>query len=225
MNITICEMDKIIENYSLNESDNLVPKMTPSEYLVAFSGQTKSYCVGMIDMVNSTKITHQMNNKKIVQYYQIFLNSMGSVLSRFGGVVIKNIGDSLLYYFPESSKPKRKYGFMSCLEANLAMIEEHITISNQLLEHGLPALDYRISTDYGLCMLMKSNDSSVTDMIGPPMNMCSKINRSAAVNGIIIGGDFYEVVKQFDEYEFKKAGDYSIGLKHSYPLYSVCRKN
>jgi len=218
-------MDKIDKDNSLNESGNLTPKIISSDYLVAFSGQSESYCVGMVDIVNSMKITHQMNNEKISQYYEIFLNSMGSILGRFGGVVIKNIGDSLLYYFPESSKPKRKYGFMSCLEANLAMIEEHKKISNHLLEHALPVLDYRISTDYGTCMLMKSNSSSVTDMVGPPMNMCSKINRSAAVNGIIIGSDFYEVVKQFDEYEFKKAGDYSIGLKHSYPLYSVFRKN
>jgi class 3 adenylate cyclase len=150
---------------------------------------------------------------------------MGSVLGRFGGIVIKNIGDSLLYYFPESSKHKRKYGFMSCLEANLAIIEEYHTISNQLLEHALPSLDYRVSTDYGPCMIMKSSNSSVTDMVGPPMNMCSKINRSAAVNGIIIGSDFYEVVKDFDDYVFKRSGDHSIGLKHSYPLYSVFRKN
>ena len=217
-------MDKIEEDDSPNETVNLIPKMVTSDYLVSFSGQSKSYCVGMVDIVNSTKITHQMNHKKITQYYQIFLNSMGSILGRFGGVVIKNIGDSLLYYFPESSKHKRKYGFMSCLEANLAIIEEHTAISNKLLEHGLPSLDYRVSTDYGPCMLMKSNDSSVTDMVGPPMNMCSKINRSAAVNGIIIGSDCYEVVKDFDEYEFKRAGEYSIGLKHSYPLYSVFRK-
>ena len=217
-------MDKIEEDDSPNETVNLIPKMATSDYLVSFSGQSKSYCVGMVDIVNSTKISHQMNHKKIAQYYQIFLNSMGSILGRFGGVVIKNIGDSLLYYFPESSKHKRKYGFMSCLEANLAIIEEHAAISNKLQELGLPSLDYRVSTDYGPCMLMKSNVSSITDMVGPPMNMCSKINRSAAVNGIVIGSDCYEVVKDFDEYEFKRTGEYSIGLKHSYPLYSVFRK-
>jgi class 3 adenylate cyclase len=219
------DLDKMKKNDSSDESVNLTPKKTSSDYLVSFSGQSESYCVGMVDIVNSTKITHQMSHDKIAQYYQIFLNSMGSILGRFGGIVIKNIGDSLLYYFPESSKHKRKYGFMSCLEANLAIIEEHQVISNQLLEHALPSLDYRVSTDYGPCMIMKSNNSSVTDMVGPPMNMCSKINRSAAVNGIIIGSDFYEVVKDFDDYEFKRAGDHSIGLKHSYPLYSVCRKN
>ncbi len=111
------------EMLSSNLFGNGAQKNNAPDYLVNFSDQTKSYCVGMVDMVNSTKITHQMSYEQITQYYTIFLNSMGKVLGRFGGVVIKNIGDSLLYYFPESSKPKRKYGFMSCIEDNLAIIE------------------------------------------------------------------------------------------------------
>ncbi len=103
-------------------------------------------------------------------------------------------------------------------------LELHKTISNKLLEKSLPALDYRISSDYGPCSPMRHSDSTLPDLIGPPVNMCSKINRSAPVNGIIIGSDLYEVVKDIDEYEFKKAGDYSIGLKYSYPLYKVTRK-
>ena len=217
-------MNKADKDDSLNESVSVTPKISSTDYVVNFSGESESYCVGMVDIVNSTKITHQMSNEKIAQYYQIFLNSMGSVLGRFGGIVIKNIGDSLLYYFPESAKHKRKYGFRSCIEANLAIIEEHKAISNQLLEHALPSLDYRVSSDYGLCMIMTTNDSSITDMVGPPMNMCTKINRSAAVNGIIIGGDCYRMVKDFEEYEFKRVGEHSIGLKNSYPLYSVFRK-
>ena len=200
-------------------------QISTSDYLVAFSEQTESYCVGMVDVVNSMKITHQMNHEKISQYYEIFLNSMGHVLGRFGGVVIKNIGDCLLYYFPESSNSKRKYGFINCLEANLAIIEEHKSISNQLLEQALPSLDYRVSADYGPCAQMITSDSSVTDLIGPPVNMCSKINRSAAVNGIVIGSDFYELVKNFDDYYFKEIGEFSIGIKQAYPLYSVNRKD
>jgi len=217
------EINKIVKDGPSNESVNLALKMA-SDYQVDFSDETESYCVGMVDIVNSTKITHQMSREKIPLYYEIFLNSMGQIVNKFGGLVIKNIGDSLLYYFPESSKPKRKYGFMSCLETNLAMIEEYQTISNKLLEHGLPSLDYRVSTDYGQCAIMKHNDSHMIDLIGPPVNMCSKINRSAAVNGIIIGSDLYEKVKHFDEYNFKRSGDFSIGFKHSYPLYSLARK-
>ena len=41
-------------------------KMNTTDYLVNFSDQTESYCVGMVDMVNSTKITHQMKTLVII---------------------------------------------------------------------------------------------------------------------------------------------------------------
>ena len=62
------------------------------------------------------------------------------------------------------------------------------------------------------------------DIIGPPVNKCAKINHSAEKNGIIIGGDFYEMVKGIDYYRFKQKDGFSIGLKYAYPVYTVERK-
>ncbi len=197
--------------------------MSTSDYLVAFSGQTKNYCVGMVDMVNSTKMAATLGPARISRYYQIFLNSMSKILSRFGGFVIKNVGDCLFYYFPESSKSNRKFGFMSCLECSLAMIENHDDICNVLNRNDLPCVDYRISVDYGLVVLMRANNSQSLDMLGPPVNMCSKINHAATTNGAVIGGDLYTVVKNFNDYKFKKIEEFSLGFKHSYPVYSVRR--
>lgn len=198
--------------------------MSPSDYMVAFSGQTQNYCVGMVDMANSTKMAAALGNEKISKYYQIFLNSMSKILSRFGGFVIKNIGDCLLYYFPESSKENRKFGFMSCLECSLAMIESHDSISKALKQNNLPSVDYRISSDYGSVVLMRTNNSDSLDMLGPPVNMCTKINHAAATNGAVIGGDLYTMVKSFNDYKFKKVEEFSLGFKHSYPVYSIGRK-
>ena len=199
-------------------------EMSASDYLVAFSGQTENYCVGMVDMVDSTKVVSTIGNAKISGYYQIFLNSMSKILSRFGGFVIKNVGDCLVYYFPESSKKNRKFGFMSCLECSLAMIERHGDICKALNQNNLPCVDYRVSADYGSVVIMRANDSESLDMIGPPVNMCSKINHAATTNGIVIGGDLYSMVRHFDDYKFKGVKDYSLGFKHSYPVYSVDRK-
>jgi len=198
--------------------------MDTSDYLVAFSGNSKDYCVGLVDMVNSTKMAATLGNGKISQYYGIFLNSMSKILSRFGGYVIKNVGDCLVYYFPESSKSNRKFGFMSCLECSLAMIEFHDIICEILNKEGLPCVDYRVSADYGSVILMKSNNSEITDMIGPPVNMCSKINHSAATNGAVIGGDLHSMVHKFDDYKFKEVKGFSLGFKHSYPVYEIGRK-
>ena len=42
---------------------------------------------------------------------------------------------------------------------------------------------------------------------------------------MVIGGDlgglFYEQVKHYDDYCFKEMSEFSLGLKMSYPIYSI----
>jgi len=104
------------------------------------------------------------------------------------------------------------------------MSEAHQLISESVEMQGLPNLDYRISSDYGKVVIMEPNSLSPIDIIGPPVNMCSKINHSASKNGIVIGGDLYEMVKDLKYYRFKQTNGFSIGLKYSYPAYTVTRK-
>jgi len=71
---------------------------------------------------------------------------------------------------------------------------------------------------------MKTNISKEFDMIGPPVNMCSKINHLAAKNQFVIGGDLFQIIKKFKVYQFKEINDFSLGFKLSYPVYSVSYK-
>ena len=203
--------------------DNMESEMTTSDFLVAFSGNAKNYCIGLVDICDSTKISAKMNEKEWSQFYLIFLNSIARVIPRFGGVPLKNGGDSLLYYFPESSKPSRSYGFISCVECCLNMLELHDIIAEEMKKQGLPAPDYRISSDFGKVVLMKTQSSVFNDLIGPPVNMCAKINHRAKNNGYVIGGDFFEHIKTFQDFKFHQQQGFSIGLKYSYPIYSVER--
>ena len=214
-------LEKILENESVDPQEN---NMKILDYLVSFSTKSQNYCVGVVDMVDSTKISATIGPIRISRYYQIFLNSMSKILSKFGGFVIKNVGDCLFYYFPESSKPKRKFGFLSCLEGSLAMVESRDYICEKLKKEGLPCVNYRISADYGPVAIMKANNSHSVDLIGTPVNMCSKINHSALPNNVVIGGDLYETVKHFQDYSMKQVKGYSVGFKYSYPIYSVTRK-
>lgn len=193
-------------------------------YLVTFSSKTEDHCVGIVDMVNSTKISARLGAEKMSRYYQIFLNSMSKIINKFEGKVLKNIGDSLLYYFP-SLDDKNQEGWIKIVECSLAMSESHDFICRQLDKEKLPCLDYRISMDYGNVILMRSSSSASVDMIGTTINMCSKINRIASTNEIVTGGDMYERVKKIHRYRFKQVKGYSVGLKLDYPIYSVSRNN
>ncbi len=60
------------------------------------------------------------------------------------------------------------------------------------------------------------------------MNICAKINSMAEPNGIVIGGDLYQIIKSLsfiNAYKFRELQGYSIGFNHRYPVYAVLSKN
>ena len=146
---------------------------------------------------------------------------MALIAKEFGGKVVKNIGDSLLYYFPQTSDGSNKHSFVDPLECSIAMIEAHGVINQKMREEGLPPVNYRISADYGSVVTAKTVTSANEDVFGATVNICVKINHVAVPNSMVIGSDLYEVVKSFDGYQFEPVTMYSSGFKLQYPVYSV----
>lgn len=215
--------NEIMRNYvSQNSFLTIDGKKEYPQYSVTISDHHQNFCIGLVDIVNSTTSITKLRQTQIGTYYEIFLNSIVKILVRFGGVIIKNIGDCLLFFFPESTHQNRKYGFRSCLECALTMTEEHEIIKKELIDVGLPTMNYRISIDYGNVFVMKSNDGSF-DLVGTPVNICAKMNHFAQPNGIVIGGDLYEVTRKFSDYNFDKLQGFSVLGKKSYPMYSIRR--
>jgi len=192
---------------------------------ITFSEISSHCCVGIADIVNSTRMTTKLPNEKISQYYSVFLNTMASTARRYGAIVVKNIGDSLLYYFPDTSDSTKKFGFMKSLECCLAMIDAHHSINERLHALKLPSMDYRISCDYGKISFARSFGSTNDDIFGTPVNVCAKINPMAVPNSTIIGGDMYRIVTGIPDYHFKEIKPFSLGFTLDYPVYLVRRKN
>lgn len=224
---------RITTGYENNES-TLIPNsknkiqtfLNSSElidYSISFSGLNENYCLGIVDMVDSTKISACLDNTKLSKYFSFFLNSMALIVQKNGATVLKNLGDSLLYYFPETSNAKDDFGFVSCLECGLQMLAERININSTLIKDNLPPLSYRVSADYGNVLLARSQYSPCIDIFGPSVNICAKINKAANKNSYVIGGDLYQVIKKSSNYIFKNIGSYDSGFQRQYPIYEVTR--
>lgn len=188
---------------------------------IAFSGKHENYCVCIVDAVNSSNLMAPLPKDKVSKYYSIFLNSMAMIAREFSGKVVKNVGDSLLYYFPETSDDSNKHAFADPLECSMAMIEAHDIINEKMRDEGLPAVNYRISADYGSVMTASCTTSSCEDIFGSTVNMCAKINSKAMPNTMVIGADLYEIVKSFDGYKFEPIAIHSSGFQFHYTIYSV----
>jgi hypothetical protein len=78
---------------------------------IAFLGQRQNACVCFIDMMNSTKITSVLDNVELARYYSVFLNLMASIAKNYGAKIIKNAGDCLIYYFPDTSDKRNLQSF------------------------------------------------------------------------------------------------------------------
>src|SRR5574340_834521 len=69
---------------------------------ICFSS-SKNYCICFVDIVGSTEeVSRIYDAEKIRKYYSIFLNSMAIIVRNFGAKIVKNVGDSIIFYFPES---------------------------------------------------------------------------------------------------------------------------
>jgi len=193
------------------------------EDVVSFSGTHQNFCVGIVDMVGSTKVSAHLSKEKMTQYYGIFLNGMAMIAKDHGAKVVKSLGDSLLYYFPKTADYKPEH-FVCPLKCAISMIKCGDVINAKMKEHGLPSVKYRVSMDFGTVMMANSVASSNDDIFGSTVNVCSKINRIAKPNGIVIGSDMYQIVKDFDEFAFIADNGFSLGMAIQYPVFKVLIK-
>jgi class 3 adenylate cyclase len=177
-------------------------KEEPEEAFTVVVGKPTYFCVGIIDIVNSTKTVARLPANKTSRYYEVFLNTMAKVVRQYNGQILKTMGDSLLFYFPDTSFSERKFGFLSSIECGLSLIDQHEKLKKLLYDEMLPPIDFRISFDYGNVTMMRNTEWAV-DLVGPTINTCAKINGICPVNGIVIGSDLYEKTKSFKEYKFK----------------------
>ncbi len=201
---------------------------------ITFINYTHQYCICIIDIVDSTKITQQLlaDSNKIRSYYSIFLNTMASIINNYNGKVIKNAGDCLIYYFPKTVDiDTNKDVFQDVLDCGLAMIDANIDLNNILKKNDLPSINYRISANYGKLEMAASLNSHSVDLFGPTINICSKINHLALPNEMVIYKDLYYAINKtsfFEDYCFKLiniSNNKYFENETFYNLYSVQRCN
>ena len=204
----------------IKEKEDVIKQQ--EDILLQFSEDSEKYCVCLVDIMNSTKLTSELSDSQTSEFYRIFLNSVAIIVRNFGGIVVKNIGDALLFYF--SAHTEKEYVLKKCINCCLTLGESHKDIVAKLKNENLPTVDYRISATFGTVRIAKISTSSVNDIFGTTVNRCAKINRTAPANGLIIGEEFYENVKTLKDFVFKKVESDVVSPEHGFAGYIVYRK-
>jgi len=201
-----------IKDLSLIEAESFV-----NENMISFEEICQNYCVGIVDVVNSTKIISKLSQEEACIYYSVFLNTIGFIAQSHGAKVVKNIGDAVLFYFPKESTN----GLECALECTKKMQEASEMMNKIFKNKKMPKIHYRISLDYGPLMIANCITSSCKDIFGPTVNLCAKLNHIAKPDGLVIGSDMYQIVKKSKKYRFTEVDEFQSAHKQDYPVYSV----
>ena len=139
------------KDLSLNETEAFL-----NDNMISFEEISQNYCVGIVDVVSSTKIISKLTQEEGCIYYSVFLNTIGYIAQSHGAKVVKNIGDGVLFYFSKDS-PKN---LQKALECTTKMLEASEMINKIFQKRKMPKIQYRISLDYGTI-----DDCKISDFI------------------------------------------------------------
>jgi class 3 adenylate cyclase len=194
------------------------------DILLQFSQYSSNYCVCFVDIVGSTILTSKLTDIQTSKFYSIFLNSLATVISANGGVVVKNIGDALLFYFPKTDT-NDVAPFEEMLKCCMKVIEARHAINQSLRNENLPELSYRLSAAFGPVRVAIVATSAIDDLFGSTVNICSKMNSLAKPNTMVIGEYLHEKVKNIRGYAFEKVATYNINAETKFTVYEVQQKS
>ena len=175
-------------------------------------------------MKDSTRISDKLSDQNITKMYEIFLNFMAKIVREHKGEVVKNIGDALMFRFPNVD-PTDTDTIKNVLECCLTMLESRDQLEEELNAENLPALDYKISATYGSVKVAESTTSNIADIFGPTVNRCFKINSLCPKNSVVVGINLYEMSKDFSEYELAQFCSIEMKQKYGYEIFELKRKN
>ncbi len=203
---------------------------------IKFTDDSLKCCVGFIEFQNATKNTAiAEDSSNIREYYSTVINSLSQIINRYNGKIVKSLGDRLLCYFLNFSDLNNEKAFDEVIQCGLEILEKREDMNHELLKknNNLPLVEiYKISLDYGVVDLALAGDNYQLDIFGSAVNICSKINSSssiAAKNEIIIGNNFYRILKSFpnilNKYNFIDNGEFKITENIGYHTYKLNRSN
>src|SRR5215208_5709887 len=204
---------------------------------IKFTDDSLKCCVCFIEFesaIHNTAIVE--DHLQLREYYSTVINSLSQIIKRYNGKIVKSLGDRLLCYFLNFSDLNNEKALEDVIECGLEILEKREDMNNELLKkkNNLPPVErYKISLDYGVVDLALAGDNYQLDIFGSAVNLCSKINSSfssvTAKNEIIIGNNFYRIIKSFpnvlNKYNFINNGEFKVTENIGYPTYIIKRRS
>lgn len=154
-----------------------------------------------VDIVGSTKMSMTLPPDKLSVIISSFSQEMSYVIEQFHGYVLKFVGDAVIGYFVENKTEQipAVYDTVACAESMIKVVKQGI---NPILveKAGLSEISVKIGIDFGSNVIVRygaDEKKAYVDLLGPTMNVASKIQNLAKPNQIIVGQEAYNKLDSY----------------------------
>jgi adenylate cyclase len=163
------------------------------------------------DLVGSTNMSMTLPVDKFVTIIRAFTYEMTSIVRSYGGYVLKYVGDAVITFFSSGyNKLLACDKAVQCAKSMITVIKNGINpILNQ---YDYPELSVKIGIYEGENVIVQygHDKSSLIDILGYSMSICSKITSLTTPNKITIGKDVYDILHPEIKTKFTEV-KYDIG--------------
>jgi class 3 adenylate cyclase len=146
-----------------------------------------------VDIAGSTQMSHDISPMNLSIIIQVFSQEVSLAVVRFGGYVLKFVGDAVIALFPSDFNPNK--AIQNSLEC-ATHIQEIITkgVNPIFRLHSFSEIAVKIGIEYGTALVLlygKNIDHAHIDMIGFSISIAAKITSMAYPNEIVVGENVY----------------------------------
>jgi adenylate cyclase len=180
---------------------------TSNIFLSKYIGTTLKLVVLYVDLVGSTLMTRSLPVSRLATMIQAFTQEMSIIVSKFGGQVLKFVGDAVVAYFPLGASCSLTYNTaVDCSHSMILVVQE--AINPVISMHGYDELQIKIGLDTSEHSVIQYiiDEKSYSDILGYGISMAAKLSALASSNEIIISHNIYmgmhsSLRKKFSEVE------------------------
>jgi adenylate cyclase len=193
-------------------------------FLRKHTSQRLNFAVMYVDLVGSTRMSTELAPDFLSKIVTVFSQEASYIIERFGGLLLKFVGDASIGYFPSSQNLD---DIVICGQSIVRIVRN--AINPLLLQMGHAGIEVKVTSDYGQHTIVRygsDHERSHVDIISATMNLAAKMQSVAAASQMVIGNSLYDKLSEDLQQIFAKANlaqikwnYHNLAEKKPYQLY------
>jgi class 3 adenylate cyclase/CHASE3 domain sensor protein/putative methionine-R-sulfoxide reductase with GAF domain len=201
-NHRIGDQNRMLELLSTKLSKYLSPQVYASIFAgkqsVEISSRRKKLTVFFSDIADFTETTDNLESEELTGLLNRYLTDMSKIALEHGATIDKYVGDAILAFFGDPDTRGVKEDALACVRMAVAMQRRIRELQSEWLDVGMEKpFQLRIGINTGFCTVgnFGSEDRMDYTIIGGEVNLASRLQSQADLDGILIAHETYSLVK------------------------------